>query len=512
MRARKGEELLRVREIARRAGVSARTVRFYVNLGLLPKPLKTHRNMAYYDQDFIPKIKAIKKAQAERFLPLVAIKRMLEENGYDYAALSVQEPPLRDELESKPRVDEPASLSNQIPKQILKDLAERGWISLHSQEASPDQEGDQEVALEARGGMLLDFLAHCHQKGLSWTELEEAFETICGLTEKSVECEVQVLLSRLADEGASNFEQLIDWERRVVRDFVSRVRERALARILRQRKQILDNTFLAMGDEGFGLPWAVIQDDLKSLEASLAQGPLNLKQQIDLATGYSCVGDLDKAMELLRRVLEADPKNVEAQVRLCWYQRLSESGPESMDDYAGRDSLARIVASHPQNMMGRIFLALWYACDSHEAENSAEALRLINQALNQLKAAEELRPPDFHMWVLINYAKGAVFASLLPSLGEQAEASRALRAILNRGEEVDAYYAHRMPFFPKWLWPNVLGHLGAAELDLGRFEEAKQAFEAASRFRVSRLFREQVEAGIETAIEGLRSKRRRASG
>jgi DNA-binding transcriptional MerR regulator len=78
------QHLLRIGELSSLTKVSTRTIRFYVEEGLLPKPVKTHRNMAYYDPECIPKIKAIKRAQSERFLPLVVIGQMLEKSGHDF--------------------------------------------------------------------------------------------------------------------------------------------------------------------------------------------------------------------------------------------------------------------------------------------------------------------------------------------------------------------------------------------------------------------------------------------
>ena len=74
---------LRIGELAKRAAVTPRTIRFYIQEGLLPEPLYTQKNMAYYGEDLVEKVRAIKKAQKERYLPLVVIRKILEENDYD---------------------------------------------------------------------------------------------------------------------------------------------------------------------------------------------------------------------------------------------------------------------------------------------------------------------------------------------------------------------------------------------------------------------------------------------
>lgn len=69
--------LLRISELARRAGVPRATVQFYVRDGLLPAPRKTARTMAYYDPACIDRIRLIKELQ-RRFLPLSLIRRLVD--------------------------------------------------------------------------------------------------------------------------------------------------------------------------------------------------------------------------------------------------------------------------------------------------------------------------------------------------------------------------------------------------------------------------------------------------
>jgi DNA-binding transcriptional MerR regulator len=77
-RAEQQQDLLRMRELADAAGVSAGTIKHYLREGLLPEPIKTSRNMAYYPRDFVERLKLIKQLQEERFLPLKVIKEILE--------------------------------------------------------------------------------------------------------------------------------------------------------------------------------------------------------------------------------------------------------------------------------------------------------------------------------------------------------------------------------------------------------------------------------------------------
>lgn len=70
-------ELLKISELAERAEVPVATVRHYLREGLLPEPVKTSRNMAYYPPELVERIRTIKRLQEERFMPLRVIKDAL---------------------------------------------------------------------------------------------------------------------------------------------------------------------------------------------------------------------------------------------------------------------------------------------------------------------------------------------------------------------------------------------------------------------------------------------------
>ena len=71
--------LVKISELSRRSGVSSATIKYYIREGLLPEPpLRTSRNMAWYDPSIVPRIKAIKELQRTRFLPLKVIRKILD--------------------------------------------------------------------------------------------------------------------------------------------------------------------------------------------------------------------------------------------------------------------------------------------------------------------------------------------------------------------------------------------------------------------------------------------------
>jgi len=77
----KNKNMLRISELAERAQVSVPTIKHYVHEGLIDKPVKTGKTMAYYHESMVERVRSIKRLQREKFLPLDVIKRMLDSEG-----------------------------------------------------------------------------------------------------------------------------------------------------------------------------------------------------------------------------------------------------------------------------------------------------------------------------------------------------------------------------------------------------------------------------------------------
>jgi len=67
----------KIGEIAKKSGVAASTIRYYVRQGLLPEPHKVNKSMAYYDESCVDKIHVIRYLQERRYFPLSVIKNIL---------------------------------------------------------------------------------------------------------------------------------------------------------------------------------------------------------------------------------------------------------------------------------------------------------------------------------------------------------------------------------------------------------------------------------------------------
>jgi DNA-binding transcriptional MerR regulator len=128
MSANGGNGLLKISELADRSDVSVGTIKHYLREGLLPEPVKTSRNMAYYPEEFVERIRLIKQLQEERFMPLRLIKSMLDDEPERARALieledRILEHALKGEEQTRVSAAE-VRRRYEIPQEVLERLAE----------------------------------------------------------------------------------------------------------------------------------------------------------------------------------------------------------------------------------------------------------------------------------------------------------------------------------------------------------------------------------------------------
>lgn len=68
----------RMKDLCDATGLPRQAIHFYIQEGLLRPGRKTSRNMAWYSEEHLERLRLIKQLQHERFLPLKAIKAILE--------------------------------------------------------------------------------------------------------------------------------------------------------------------------------------------------------------------------------------------------------------------------------------------------------------------------------------------------------------------------------------------------------------------------------------------------
>ena len=185
--------LLRMGELAEASGVPAPTIKHYLREGLLPEPVKTSRNMAYYPPEFVDRIKLIKRLQEERFLPLKAIKNVLDEDP-DRAEAMLE---LGDQILDRALAGERSRTSAAevrkrygVPKEVLDRLAELEVLTPNSRGYSPSDVTIIEAISRFRAG------GYDEQIGFT------VYDTLRykAALEELVRQEVDVVMERLAGE------------------------------------------------------------------------------------------------------------------------------------------------------------------------------------------------------------------------------------------------------------------------------------------------------------------------
>lgn len=237
-------ELLRMRELAEAAGVSAGTIKHYLREGLLPEPVKTSRNMAWYPRDFVDRVQLIKQLQEERFLPLKVIRDVLENGG------GLEGPErLRAMVELEDRILERA-LSGQdakglsarevrrrygLPEEALERLEKLGVLTPIRQKGTKRYGPADVQIIEAVGRMR----ASGYSEALGFT----VYDTLIYKRhlEELVHEEVEVMMERVAgemeaDEAADLLERAVE----PMRDLVAAMRAKLMIAELQTRRSAQD--------------------------------------------------------------------------------------------------------------------------------------------------------------------------------------------------------------------------------------------------------------------------------
>ena len=228
--------LLKMSQLAAASGVRAGTIKHYLREGLLPDPVRTSRNMAYYPPDFVERIRLIKQLQEERFMPLRVIREVLAE---------AEERPRVPRAEVLARYDLPENVLDraeegdrsrvsaaelrrryEIPREVLERLAELGVLTPNSRGYAPSDV--RVVAAIAR------FRAGGYDERIGFT----VYDTLRykRALEALVEEEVQVLMERLGEMDTDRAVALIEDGSEPLQDLIAALHQKLLfAEMKRQR-------------------------------------------------------------------------------------------------------------------------------------------------------------------------------------------------------------------------------------------------------------------------------------
>jgi DNA-binding transcriptional MerR regulator len=221
---------LKMRELAAASGVSAGTIKHYLREGLLPEPLKTSRNMAYYPPEFVERIKLIKQLQEERFMPLKLIKRTLDRDP-ERARAMVE---LEDRVLERALAGEEARVSRaelerryEVPREVLDRLAELEVLTPNSRGYSPSDVRIVEAIARFRAGGYDERLGFTVYDTLRYRRA----------LEELVKEEVEVLMERLAGQMETDRAlEVIDSGAEPLQDLIGALHSKLLVAELRRHR------------------------------------------------------------------------------------------------------------------------------------------------------------------------------------------------------------------------------------------------------------------------------------
>ncbi len=232
MSAAKSGELLRMSELAKASGVPVPTIKHYLREGLLPEPVKTSRNMAYYPPEFVERIQLIKRMQETRFMPLKAIKTVLDEDPERANAML----DLGDQILDRALAGERARVSAAevrerygVPAEVLDRLSELEILSPNTRGYSPS---DVQI-IEA----ISRFRAGGYDEEIGFT----VYDTLRYKTalEELVSQEVDMVMNRLAAEvPPERVIEMLEAGAQPLRDLIAALHTKLLvAELARQRNE-----------------------------------------------------------------------------------------------------------------------------------------------------------------------------------------------------------------------------------------------------------------------------------
>jgi DNA-binding transcriptional MerR regulator len=224
--------LLKISELAERSDVSVGTIKHYLREGLLPEGVKTSRNMAYYPEEFVERIRLIKQLQEERFMPLRVIKAMLEDEPERARALvELEDRILEHALKGEERTRVSAAEVRKrydIPQEVLDRLAELGVLTPSSRGYSASDVGILEAISRFRAGG--------YSERIGFT----VYDTVRykRALEELVKEEVRVLTERLAGEKSPDeVVALIEAGAEPLRDLIAALHSKLLVAELTRARE-----------------------------------------------------------------------------------------------------------------------------------------------------------------------------------------------------------------------------------------------------------------------------------
>jgi DNA-binding transcriptional MerR regulator len=226
--------MLKMSELADRSGVSAGTIKHYLREGLLGERddvLRTSRNMAYYPEEFVERLRLIKRLQEQRFMPLRVIRELIASDPERAQRLIELEDRILEraiEARESDRVSRASVRATyKLPENVLNRLEQLGILTPNGR----GYDADDVAIIEA----ISRFRAGGYEEKLGFT----VYDTLRyrDALDPLVDEEVRVLVERLAGSvEVQRAVEIIASGAEPLRDLIGAMHSKLLLQALREQR------------------------------------------------------------------------------------------------------------------------------------------------------------------------------------------------------------------------------------------------------------------------------------
>lgn len=206
----------RMKDLCEKTGVPRQVVHFYIQQGLVPEGLKTSRNMGWYGEAHVERIRLVRQLQHERFLPLKAIRAMLEQRD---EVFSPQQRMLLGEVKARlrgrsvvPSGDRPDTVAADelceragVSRRDLDEIADAGFLVVREEGGRRVIARDDAWLIELWGE--LQAVGFTRERGFTPADLAIYDEAIAALFDRQARLMAGRVAQMPADEAARMLEQ-----------------------------------------------------------------------------------------------------------------------------------------------------------------------------------------------------------------------------------------------------------------------------------------------------------------
>lgn len=458
-------------ELADAAGITGKTIHYYIREGVLPPARKIREKLALYDENHLRLLRLVHKLQTEKTLPLAFIARLFKQGNYDAEALELSLVADMFErandgrnffpTEESPRGTEEISKVS-ISPELQRELASAGLISLSE---GPLTGEEQKIAW---------IVSTAHSKGISIRFFQDIMEPVRAVVSRQTKELIKTI------DGDANFREVA---RKVgeIDGLVNRFLEAEKTRTLRlhfERSFAEGPLSIEKLRKKIYIPSPAflhkhsIPEQMETLEAKVRESPSDMSLRLLLAEAYLAIGRYEEGGHQSNEVLKHDKGNVDGMILKSiaeiFLNRTDEAVRMAQRAYKFSQNDARVIA----------YAAMAHIMQAARVGGVISPAQWLRKSLGLFQESLQLTPRRLKDRLEILLMKGRAY-SILPSPLEQVdEGIGALRDLL---EIVDTNTEAQLglPFkgFNEIYRVNTFFYLGEAFELKKEKEEARQAFQ-----------------------------------